>query len=78
MGGMKGCEAWKALCAAPGTAVAQCTSPGPAPNVPTTFQTKADIDVRRRRRRCCCLAAAHGRARLSPASWHQRRRHRSS
>lgn len=42
---MKGCEAWKALCLPADSKVAQCKEPGAAPNVPTTYQTKKDIDV---------------------------------
>lgn len=41
---MYGCEAHNALCTNT-TKVQQCLQPGVAPNVPTTFQTKADIDV---------------------------------
>jgi copper transporter 1 len=43
MGKMKGCEAWNALCAA-GTKVEQCLKNPPAVGVPTTYNTKADID----------------------------------
>lgn len=43
---MKGCEAWNALCAA-GTKVDQCLKNPPAVGVPTTYNTKADIDVSR-------------------------------
>lgn len=46
---MKGCEAWNALCVS-GTKVEQCLSNPPAVGVPTTYSTKADIDVRG----CCC------------------------
>ena len=42
---MKGCEAWNALCAA-GTKVEQCIKNPPTAGVLTTYQTKADIDVR--------------------------------
>lgn len=41
---MKGCEAWNALCGANGTAVVQCTAPGPVPGVVTTFTAKSGIE----------------------------------
>ncbi|KAI3436176.1 hypothetical protein D9Q98_002231 [Chlorella vulgaris] len=43
MNSMNGCEAHNALCG-DGTVVQQCLDPGAAPNVPTTFLTKANID----------------------------------
>jgi hypothetical protein len=54
MDGMNGCEAHNALCGN-GTVVQQCLEPGAAPNVPTTFQTKANIDVRRDAAAACVV-----------------------
>lgn len=52
MNSMNGCEAHNALCG-DGTVVQQCLEPGAAPNVPTTFLTKANIDVRRAAEAVC-------------------------
>lgn len=41
---MKGCEAWRALCSANGTAVAQCGSPGPIPGAVTTMIVREAIN----------------------------------
>lgn len=49
---MTGCEAYNELCAS-GTVVEQCLDPGVAPNVLTTFQAKASIDVSRRSPLAC-------------------------
>lgn len=43
MPSMKGCEGYKALCAAPGTVVRQCTTEGPIPQVLRTSQTADSI-----------------------------------
>ncbi|PSC69979.1 putative ATP-dependent RNA helicase DDX11 [Micractinium conductrix] len=42
---MKGCEAYLALCAAPGSVVAACNKPGVPPSVLRTYDTKADVDA---------------------------------
>lgn len=41
---MKGCEAYTALCAR-GTKVAQCTTPGPVPDLVTTYPAKEAVDA---------------------------------
>lgn len=42
---MKGCEAYNALCGGNATAVEQCMSPGPIPDVLTTFTAKEGLEV---------------------------------
>lgn len=41
---MKGCEAYNALCGGNATAVEQCMSPGPIPDVLTTFTAKEGLE----------------------------------
>lgn len=43
---MKGCEAWLALCKPEGSVVGACKSPGVAPEVMWTYETKAQVRKR--------------------------------